>query len=102
MCREGKVLKEIYLNLLHVTCLAQLMHNCALKVRSFYKEVDDLIAAVKASVVKNKSRAADFDVCGRPPQPVVTRWGQRCHSLGNFPRSREITAYLGILRKFFF
>ena len=36
-------------------------------------EVDDLIAAVKASVVKNKSRAADFDVYGRPPQPVVTR-----------------------------
>ena len=51
------------------------MHNCALKIKSFYKEVDTLIAAVKASVVKNKTRAADFDVCGRPPQPVVTRWG---------------------------
>ena len=38
-------------------------------------EVDDLIAAVKASIVKNKTRAADFAVCGRPPQPVVTRWG---------------------------
>ena len=75
MCRAGKVLKEIYSNLLHVTCLAHLMHNCALKVKSFCKEVDDLIAAVKASVVKNKSRAADFDVYGRPPQPVVTRWG---------------------------
>ena len=51
------------------------MQNCALKIKSFYKEVNDLIAAVKASVVKNKTRAADFDVCGRPPQPVVTRWG---------------------------
>ena len=72
MCRAAKVLKEIYPNLLHVTCLAHLMHNCALKVNSFYEKVDDLVAAVKASVVKNKSRAANFDVCGRLPQPVVT------------------------------
>ena len=51
MCRAGKVLKEIYFK----ACLAHLMHNCALKVKSFCKEVDDLIAAVKASVVKNKT-----------------------------------------------
>ena len=75
MCRAGNVLKKIYSNLQHVTCLAHLMHNCALKVKSFCKEVDDLIAAVKASVVKNKSRASDFDVYGRPPQPIVTGWG---------------------------
>ena len=74
MCRARNVLKEIYSNLQHVTCLAHLMHNCALKIKSFCKEVDDLIAAVKASVVKNKSRAADFDVYGRPPQPIVTCW----------------------------
>ena len=74
MCRAGNVLKEIYPNLLQVTCLAHLMYNCVLKIKSFYMEVDDLIAAVKASVVKNKTRAADFDVCGRPPQPVVPRW----------------------------
>ena len=67
MCRAGKVLKEIYSNLLHVTCLANLVHDCALKVKSFCKKVDDLIAAVKLSVVKNKSRAADFDVYGRLP-----------------------------------
>ena len=75
MSGAGKVLKEIYSNLLHVTCLAHLMHNCALKVKSFCKEVDDLIVAVKASAVKNNSRATDFDVYGRPPQPVVTCWG---------------------------
>ena len=72
MCRAGKVLKEIYPNLLHVTCLAHSMHNCALKVKSFYEEVENLVAAVKASVVKNKSK--DFDVCGRSTQPVVILW----------------------------
>ena len=49
MFRAGKVLKEIYPNLLHVTCLAHLMRNCAFKAKSFYKEVDDLITAVQAS-----------------------------------------------------
>ena len=76
MCHAGKFLKEIYPNLLHVTCLAHLMHNWALKVKSFYNEVDNLIATVKASVVKNRSRAADFDVCGRPLQPLVIRGGE--------------------------
>ena len=75
MCRAGKIFKEAYPNLLHVTCFAYLMHNCALELKSFCKEVDNLIAAVKASVVKNKSRAADFDIYGRPPQPIVTCWG---------------------------
>ena len=74
-CRAGKVLKEILPNLLHVTCLAHLMHNCA-KAKTFLNEVDNLIPTVKArNVLKNISRAADFDVCGKPPQPIVTRWG---------------------------
>ena len=70
------------------------MYNCALKIKSFYMEVDDLIAAVKASVVKNKTRAADFDVCGRPPQPVVTRWGSWLDAANYYaeklPQVREI------------
>ena len=94
MCRTGNVLKEIYPNLLHVTCLAHLMHNCTWKIKSFYKEVDDLIAAVKASVVKNKTRAADFAVCGKPTQPVVTRWGSWLDAANYYaeklPQVREI------------
>ena len=38
MCRAGNVLKEIYSNLLHITCLAHLMHNCALKVKVFARK----------------------------------------------------------------
>ena len=94
MCCAGEILKEIYPNLLHVTCLAHLMHNCALKVKCVYNEVDNLIAAVKASVVKNRSRAADFNVCGRPPQPIVTRWGSWLDAANYYaeklPQVREI------------
>ena len=63
----------MYSYLLHVTCPAYL-HNCALKVKRFCTEADNLITAVKASTVKNKSRAADFYRCGGPPQPPVTCW----------------------------
>ena len=34
-----------------------------------------MIAAVKASSVKDRSKAACFDVCEGPTQPVVTHWG---------------------------
>ena len=53
MCSAGKLLKAMYPSLLYVTCLAHLMHNCALKVKIFYDEVDNSIAAVKANTVKN-------------------------------------------------
>ena len=53
-----------------------------------------MIAAVKASVVQNKSRAADFDVYGRPPQPVVTCWGSWLDAANYFaeklPQVQEI------------
>ena len=68
MCRAGKVLKEIYPNLLHVTCS---------KSKKFYNEVDNLIATVKTSVAKNISRAIDFDVCGIPQQPIANYYAEK-------------------------
>ena len=44
-----------------------------------------MIAAVKASAVKNKSKAPDFDVCGRPRQPVVTCWGSWFDAANYYP-----------------
>ena len=38
MCLAGTVLEKIYPNLLHVTCLAHLIHNCALKVKVFARK----------------------------------------------------------------
>ena len=69
------VLKVLYPNMFHLTCLAHLLHNCAEKVRSYFTDVDNLIARVKAVTVKNKTRQALFNEIGSPPQPVVTRWG---------------------------
>ncbi len=51
------------------------MHNCAIKVKSHFHDVDQLIASIKAATVKNKSRQAQFAAIGYPPQPIITRWG---------------------------
>ena len=38
--------------------MAHLLHNCAMKVRANYPDVDELVARVKAVTVENRSRRA--------------------------------------------
>ena len=33
----GKTLKELYPSLMHVTCVAHLLHNCTMRVRAHFK-----------------------------------------------------------------
>ena len=37
MASAGKTLKELYPSLMHVTCVAHLLHNCAMRVRAQLK-----------------------------------------------------------------
>jgi len=74
MVAAGNVLKSLYPKQFHVTCVAHLLHNCAMKVKSHFHDVDQLIASIKAATVKIKSRHAQFADVGYPPQPIVTRW----------------------------
>ena len=56
MIAAGITLKSLYLKLFHVTCVAHLLHNCAMKIKSHFEDVDQLIAKVKAVTIKNKTR----------------------------------------------
>ena len=47
MIAAGITLKSLYPKLFHVTCVAHLMHNCAIKIKSYFEDVDRLIAKVK-------------------------------------------------------
>ena len=89
-----KTIKLLYPQLFHVTCIAHLLHNCALKVKAHYDIVDQLIARLKALIVKNKSRQAKFDAIGQPPQPIVTRWAgwikAALYYASNLPTVKEI------------
>ena len=69
----GITLKSLYPKLFHVTCVAHLLHNCAMEIKSHFEDVDQLIAKVKAVTIKNKTRQAKFSAIGYPPQPVPTR-----------------------------
>ena len=75
MSLAGKTLKKLYLSLMHVTCVAHLLHNCAMRVRAHLKNIDKIIATIKAATIKNKDRKKDFHDAGLPsPDPVITRW----------------------------
>ena len=76
MSLAGKTLKELYPSLMHVICVAHLLHNCAMRVRAHFKNIDEIIATIKAETIKNKHRKKDFHDAGlpSPPDPVITRW----------------------------
>ena len=76
MSSAGKTLKELYPSLMHVTCVAHLLHNCAMRVRAHFKNIDEVIATIKAATIKNKDRKKDFHDAGLPssPDPVITKW----------------------------
>ena len=75
MSSAGKTLTELYPSLMHVTCVAHLLHNCAMRVRAHFKNIDEVIATIKTATIKNKDRKKDFHDAGLPsPDPVITRW----------------------------
>ena len=76
MSSAGKTLKELYPSLMHVTCVAHLLHNCATRVRAHFKNIDEVIATIKAATIKNKDRKKDFHDAGLPSSPdhVIARW----------------------------
>ena len=81
MLKAGDTLKIMYQRLLHVTCIAHLVYNCAERIRAHFKITDNLISSIKAATIKNKDRRSLFTAAGLsvPPQPILTQW---THSLG--------------------
>ena len=60
MIAAGITLKSLYPKLFHVTCVAHLLHDCAMEIKSHFEVKDQLIAKVKAVTIKNKTRQAKF------------------------------------------
>ena len=46
--------KELYPSLMHVTFVAHLLHNCAMRVCAHFKNIDEIIATIKAATIKKK------------------------------------------------
>ena len=47
-----------------------------MRVRAHFKNIDEVIATIKAATIKNNDRKKDFHDAGlpSPPDPVITRW----------------------------
>ena len=69
MTAAGRVVKQTYPKLFHITCVAHGFHNAAERIRANYADVDKLITGVKASVVKNKDQRAKFSSINSPRNP---------------------------------
>ena len=76
MFLAGKALKELYPFLMHVTYVAHLLHNYVMRVRAYFKNIDEIVTTIKAATIKTKDRKNDFHEAGlpSPPDPVITRW----------------------------
>ena len=91
-----KTLKELCLFLTHVNCVAHLLHNCSMRVRAHFKNIDEVIATIKAATIKHKDCKKNFLDAGRasPLDPVITRWATWIRAAlyysGNLPAVRAI------------
>lgn len=73
----GKHFKQMYPDLLHITCLCHALHRVCLTVQEKYKRVAELILTFKAVFVKMQRRLLIQARANRtmPSWPVATRWG---------------------------
>ncbi|KAF7697523.1 hypothetical protein CDIK_1649 [Cucumispora dikerogammari] len=66
-------LKNVYVNMSHISCIAHLAHNCALKIKTNYKLVVLLISYMKEIAVKNHTNKNIFNEIEPIPSAIVTR-----------------------------
>jgi len=74
MKKAGEVYKSRNRCFLHAKCLAHLIHNCSIRIRAEYENIDKVIGSLKALTIKNKQRQNLFYEIGSPPSVILTRW----------------------------
>ena len=47
----GKTLKELCPTLMRLTCIAHLLYNCTVRISAFFKNIDDVVATIKAATI---------------------------------------------------
>ncbi|XP_018562181.1 uncharacterized protein LOC108904206 isoform X1 [Anoplophora glabripennis] len=79
MAKAAVLLKNVYPNLLHVTCMLQVLHCVAEVIRNNYQAVDNLISSTAKIFLKSPQRIKEFHKScpgiSEPPQPISTRSG---------------------------
>jgi hypothetical protein len=74
MIKAVKEIKKSFPWIFHVHYLANLVHNCSMRIKAAYKDIDFLIASIKGIVIKNKTNQELFKFVGKPPDVIQARW----------------------------
>ena len=98
MVAAGAILKPLYPKLFHVAWVESLLQNRAMKVKSHFGDIHQLITKVKLAAVKNKIRQDKFATIDCLPQSVVTKREKlvKCYLV----LSKEFTQSKSSCRKF--
>ena len=64
MSLAGKTLKELNPSLMLVNYVAHLLHNYAMRARVRLKNINEVIATIKAATMKNKDRKKNLHDAG--------------------------------------
>ena len=80
MVLAGSNIKTFSQRTSHIFCFAHLIHNGIGKLVTNFSGANELVAVVKASTVKNKTRKFLFNEIGQSPEPILTRWGKLVQS----------------------
>ena len=90
----AKILKIFYPRLIHISCIAHLLHNCSMRIQAHFDDVNNLIASVKMAILKNQARRAMFNEIGLRSDVIVTRWGlwlkAAVYYAKNLPKIRDL------------
>lgn len=77
MIKPGKLLKNKFPNMLHVTCIAHSLHRLCEFIRDKVPDVDKLVSLCKKNFLKAPHRISIYrEVCPDlplPPSPVLTK-----------------------------
>ncbi|KAF7685243.1 hypothetical protein CDIK_4008 [Cucumispora dikerogammari] len=77
MLKAKSGIQKKHKNIFHITCFAHFLHNCALRIKNHFKNIDFLISSVKIALIKSIARKEKFVNISLSPQPIITRWGSR-------------------------
>jgi hypothetical protein len=83
MIKVAKALQLLYPKMIHVTCLAHVLHRVAEEVRGSYSEGDQLIENGKKIFIKSPLRVQKFKEEALSTAPSSTA---HCNTLGDLAR----------------
>ncbi|KAF7702881.1 hypothetical protein CDIK_0275 [Cucumispora dikerogammari] len=67
-------IKKKHKNIFHITCFAHLLHNCALRIKNYAKNIDFMISSVKMTLIKSIDKREKIVYIFLLAKPIIIIW----------------------------